>query len=159
MFSLIDHWGLGVFPLIEHDSKLTPSVAGMVREMIDTDDVPGEANGGQNESAPPAPDAGGLVVQYGNAQGNGLGRKATSYVGATHFMAILDDVSFLSVLLYPFLLFFFGGALLGVRATVYVVGVWYCVIDIPWHSFARICRRVLIVIINSTSDRGSQALF
>lgn len=96
---------------------------GMVREMIDADGNPvaagagaavgvatgsggiefgaqqampaltasgGAGIGGGKASQAPAPapvppvDAGGVVVQ---------GQKATSYVGATHFMAMLDDVS------------------------------------------------------------------
>ncbi|RYP01167.1 hypothetical protein DL764_006290 [Monosporascus ibericus] len=78
---------------------------GMVREMIDTDvALPTSAAGmgteagaaaiagvagpgaGVGTTTPPdetAVDAGGLIVQ---------GQKATSYVGATHFMAILDDI-------------------------------------------------------------------
>ncbi|RYP77127.1 hypothetical protein DL771_001417 [Monosporascus sp. 5C6A] len=78
---------------------------GMVREMIDTDvALPTSSTAGMGTEAgavaiagvagpgagagtttPPdeaAADAGGLIVQ---------GQKATSYVGATHFMAILDD--------------------------------------------------------------------
>lgn len=50
--------------------------------MIDTEGsipiVPTDRKAGQEQSA------GGLVVQ---------GEKATSYVGGTHFMAILEDVS------------------------------------------------------------------
>ena len=75
---------------------------GMVRGMIDVDGNPIVTSAGAHQSttgpeeaqslasqvSPPAPptpmDAGGVVVQ---------GQKATSYVGATHFMAILDDVS------------------------------------------------------------------
>ncbi|RYP71862.1 hypothetical protein DL769_004575 [Monosporascus sp. CRB-8-3] len=79
---------------------------GMVREMIDTDvALPATSAAGRGTEAgavamagvvgpgagagtttPPgeaAADAGGLIVQ---------GQKATSYVGATHFMAILDDI-------------------------------------------------------------------
>ncbi|RYP48049.1 hypothetical protein DL768_005971 [Monosporascus sp. mg162] len=79
---------------------------GMVREMIDTDvalPTPSAAgmgteagavaiagvagsSAGAGSTTPPdeaAADAGGLIVQ---------GQKATSYVGATHFMAILDDI-------------------------------------------------------------------
>ncbi|KAI1648130.1 fungal-specific transcription factor domain-containing protein [Daldinia loculata] len=54
---------------------------GMVRGMIDTEGsipiVPTDRKAGQEQSA------GGLVVQ---------GEKATSYVGGTHFMAILEDI-------------------------------------------------------------------
>ena len=82
---------------------------GMVRGMIDADgnpiiasaDAPPGTTGPMGAGAPaaqglttpaspppppPPMDAGGIVVQ---------GQRATNYVGATHFMAILDDVSLL----------------------------------------------------------------
>lgn len=51
--------------------------------MIDTD-VPAQTEPTEDRTAP-EPRARGVVVQ---------GHKATSYVGGTHFMAILEDVCF-----------------------------------------------------------------
>ena len=96
---------------------------GMVREMIDADGNPvaagagaGTGTGGAQQATPAFTGAGGIGVGVGDAwqtpaaaapaDAGGVvvqGQKATSYVGATHFMAMLDDVSFFKFPLHSLL--------------------------------------------------------
>ncbi|RBQ82925.1 hypothetical protein VDGD_20997 [Verticillium dahliae] len=74
---------------------------GMVRSMLEDGDVVVDPSRGPAEAAPPLPPS--VRVAEGlRASGQVVhGERGSTYIGATHFMAMLEDVSWLPLLLLP----------------------------------------------------------
>ena len=67
---------------------------GMVRGMMDGEGGPGPVGGDGDVDGPSVEGGGGRAqVVVGGRGGGGMSGKTSTYVGATHFMAMLDDVS------------------------------------------------------------------